>query len=53
MEEVGLRIDKAKEAYETLSTTRRHQLDRQFKKIEDLRQDKGIALEGPDAVSQQ
>jgi DNA recombination protein RmuC len=47
LEEVGSRIDKAKEAYDTLNTTRRNQLDRQLKKVEDLRQEKGILLEGP------
>ena len=45
LEEVGERIQKAKEAYESLTTTRKNQLDRQLKKIEDLRQEKGIALE--------
>jgi DNA recombination protein RmuC len=47
LEEVGTRIEKAREAYEMLSTTRKNQLDRQLKKIEELRQEKGIALEGP------
>jgi len=44
---VGIRIEKAKEAYDTLNTTRRNQLDRQLRKVEDLRQEKGILLEGP------
>lgn len=42
LEEVGERIERAKEAYEALSTTRKNQLDRQLKKIEELRQEKGI-----------
>lgn len=45
LEKMGERIEDARREYEALSTTRKNQLDKQLKKIEDLRQEKGIALE--------
>lgn len=46
LEKMGARIEDAKKEYESLTTTRKNQLDRQLKKIEELRQEKGILLEG-------
>lgn len=46
LEKMGARIDDAKKEYDALTTTRRNQLDRQLKKIDELRQEKGIASEG-------
>jgi DNA recombination protein RmuC len=46
LEKMGARIEDAKKEYETLTTTRKNQLDRQLRKIEELRQEKGILLEG-------
>lgn len=46
LEKMGARIEDAKKEYEALTTTRKNQLDRQLKKIEELRQEKGILLEG-------
>jgi DNA recombination protein RmuC len=45
MEKMGNRIDEAKKEFDNLTTTRKNQLDRQLKKIEELRQEKGLALE--------
>lgn len=45
LDKMGARIEDAKKEYETLTTTRKNQLDRQLRKIEELRQEKGIALE--------
>jgi len=42
LEKIGSRIEDAKKEYETLTTTRRNQLDRQLKRIEELRQEKSI-----------
>lgn len=45
LEKMGEKIDDAKKEYETLVTTRKNQLDRQLKKVEELRVEKGMALE--------
>ena len=45
LERMGERIDDARKEFEALTTTRKNQLDRQLKKIDDLRQEKGIELE--------
>ena len=45
MQTVGDRIDKAKEEYNKLVTTRRNQLERPLRQIEDLRNQKGISAE--------
>ncbi|MBM4387582.1 MAG: DNA recombination protein RmuC [Deltaproteobacteria bacterium] len=42
LEKMGKRIDEARDEYQKLTTTRRNQLERQLKKIEDLRRQKGI-----------
>jgi DNA recombination protein RmuC len=43
-EELGRRIDATKKEYDSLITTRRNQLDRQLRKIEDLREQKDLEL---------
>ncbi|MBI5873789.1 MAG: DNA recombination protein RmuC [Candidatus Omnitrophica bacterium] len=45
LEKMGEKIDDARKEYDSLITTRKNQLDRQLKKVEDLRQEKGLALE--------
>ncbi len=45
LEKMGDKIDDAKKEYESLVTTRKNQLDRQLKKVEELRQEKNMALE--------
>lgn len=40
LDRIGERINEAKEEYEKLCTTRKNQMDRQLKKIEELRQEK-------------
>jgi len=42
MSKMGRRIDEAKKEYESLSSTRSNQLERPLRKINDLRQQKGI-----------
>jgi len=44
LEKMGARIEDAKKEYDALTTTRKNQLDKQLKKIEDLRQEKGIPV---------
>jgi DNA recombination protein RmuC len=44
LERMGERIDAAKKEYEELVTTRKNQLDRQLKKVEELRIEKGLDL---------
>lgn len=46
LERMGDKIEAARKEYEELTTTRKSQLDRQLKKIEELRTEKGVALEG-------
>lgn len=45
LEKIGGKIGEAKEEYEKLCTTRKNQLDRQLKKIEELRQEQDGAFE--------
>lgn len=45
MEKVGKRIDDAKAEFNNLTTTRRNQLERPLKQIEDLRSAKGISMD--------
>ncbi len=45
MEKVGKRIDDAKTEFNTLTTTRRNQLERPLKQIDDLRSAKGISMD--------
>jgi DNA recombination protein RmuC len=45
LEKMGDKIDDAKKEFEFLMTTRRTQLDRQLKKVEDLRTEKGLHSE--------
>ncbi len=52
LEKVGDRIEDARKEYEALSTTRKNQLDKQLKKIEDLRQEKGITAEQEQEVKE-
>ena len=48
LEKMGERLEDARKEYDALVTTRKNQLDRQLKKIEDLRQtDDAAQLEGP------
>ena len=47
MERMGKKIKDAQEEYNTLVSTRSNQLDRPFRKIEDLRQQKGIEVALP------
>ncbi len=46
LEKVGSKIEDARKEYESLSSTRRNQLDRQLNKIEELRQEKSITEKG-------
>ncbi len=48
LEKMGNRIDDAKKEYENLVSTRKNGLDKQLKKIDELRQEKGLEL-GHDA----
>ena len=50
MVKMGKKIDEAKKEFNTLTTTRRNQLERQLQKIEDLRTRKGIAFSGPEVA---
>ncbi len=45
MEKVGKRIDDARAEFNNLTTTRRNQLERPLKQIEDLRSAKGISMD--------
>jgi len=45
LEKMGKKIDEAQNEFHTLTTTRRKQLDRPLKQIEDLRKQKGIPLD--------
>ncbi len=45
MEKVGKRIDDAKTEFNNMTTTRRNQLERPLKQIEDLRSAKGITMD--------
>lgn len=45
LEKMGKKIDDAQNEFHTLTTTRRKQLDRPLKQIEDLRKQKGIPLD--------
>lgn len=47
MDKMGDRIQQAQEEYNKLTTTRRNQLERQLRRIEDLRLEKGIESEIP------
>ncbi len=57
LDKIGEKIDEAQEEYEKLCTTRKNQLDKQLKKIEELRQEKDgivqIKLEEPEAIDQE
>lgn len=44
LEKMGARIEDVRKEYEALNTTRRNQMDRQLKKIEELRQEKSAGL---------
>ena len=46
LEKMGKRIDDAQREFTSLNSTRRNQLERPLRKIEDLRQQKGILPEG-------
>lgn len=48
LEKIGTKIDDAKKEYDNLTTTRKNQLDRQLKKIDELRNEKLITQEGPE-----
>ncbi|MFH0877784.1 MAG: DNA recombination protein RmuC [Candidatus Omnitrophota bacterium] len=48
LEKMGARIDDARKEYEALTTTRKNQLDRQLKKIDQLRQEKDASLPAED-----
>ncbi len=50
MEIMGKRLADAQREYEALVTTRRNQLERPLRKIEELRQEKGIAAALPDEI---
>lgn len=52
MEKMGKKIKDAQEEYNTLVTTRSSQLDRPFRKIEELRQQKGIPASLPADVEE-
>jgi DNA recombination protein RmuC len=45
LEKMGKKIDEAQNEFNALTTTRRKQLDRPLKQIEDLRKQKGIPLD--------
>jgi DNA recombination protein RmuC len=45
LEKMGKKIDEAQNEFHALTTTRRKQLDRPLKQIEDLRKQKGIPLD--------
>jgi DNA recombination protein RmuC len=45
MEKVGKRIDDARAEFNNLTTTRRNQLEKPLKQIEDLRSSKGISMD--------
>ena len=47
MDKMGAKIHQAQEEYDRLTTTRRNQLERQLRRIEDLRLEKGIEPEPP------
>ena len=47
LEKMGAKIHQAQEEYDRLTTTRRNQLERQLRRIEDLRLEKGIEPEPP------
>lgn len=47
MDKMGVKIHQAQEEYDRLTTTRRNQLERQLRRIEDLRLEKGIEPEPP------
>jgi DNA recombination protein RmuC len=47
MDKMGDKIHQAQKEFDDLTTTRRNQLERQLRKIEDLRLEKGIAAETP------
>ncbi|MFC2085158.1 DNA recombination protein RmuC, partial [Bacteroidota bacterium] len=45
MEKMGKRLEDAQKEYNTLLTTRRNQLEKPLQKIEDLREQKGLAID--------
>ncbi len=45
LEKMGERLDDARKEYDALITTRKNQLDRQLKKVEELRTEKGLSIE--------
>lgn len=47
LDKMGAKIHQAQEEYDRLTTTRRNQLERQLRRIEDLRLEKGIEPEPP------
>jgi len=47
-EKLGSKIQEVENEYNVLTTTRRNQLDRQLKRIEELRSQEGITQENPD-----
>ncbi|HAJ57744.1 MAG TPA: DNA recombination protein RmuC [Candidatus Omnitrophica bacterium] len=49
LEKMGEKIDDARKEYDSLITTRKNQMDRQLKKVEELRQEKGLVLEDKSA----
>ena len=50
MDLMGKRLADAQKEYETLVTTRRNQLERPLRRIEELRQEKGIAAALPNEI---
>jgi len=50
MDMMGKRIADAQKEYDNLMTTRRNQLERPLRKIEDLRKQRGITAALPDEI---
>lgn len=48
---LGKRIQQTQAEFDKLTTTRRNQLERQLLKVEELRTQKGIPVEGPDGMA--
>jgi len=49
-DKLGRAIEGVEREYQSLTTTRRMQLDRQLRRIEELREDHGVAIEEPDTT---
>ncbi len=55
LEKVGKKIEEAQEEFESLSTTRRNQLERPLRQIEEMRKQKGITIDlltGPSDITE-